>query len=135
MTTQPKTIPESHHDLLNAANIMSLATTLRDGTPQVTPVWFSFEDGYICFNTAAGRLKDKAIRANPYVAIAIVDPNNMYRYLAVRGPVEIIDDPAVGREHINQLSARYTGNPIYQGPPEEHRVKFRLAPEHVAAWG
>ncbi|MBC8162803.1 MAG: PPOX class F420-dependent oxidoreductase [Roseiflexaceae bacterium] len=134
MTHTLEPIPVTHHDLLNAANIMSLATVLKNGTPQVTPVWFSFEDGFICFNTAVGRLKDRAIRANPYVAITIVDPQNMYRYIAVRGPVEIIDDRAIGRQHINELSAKYTGDEIYSGPADEPRVKFRLAPEFVQVW-
>ena len=131
----PKPIPEPYHDLLQGAILAALATTLSDGTPQVTPVWFSYEDGYICLNTLAGRVKDKAIKARPYVAVTIVDPANPYRYLAIRGPVEVIDDPAIGRQHINALSAKYLGEPIYSGPPEERRVKFRMAPEHVFAAG
>lgn len=135
MTTTVKPIDDRYHDLLTNPIIMALATTLSDGTPQVTPVWFSYEDGYICFNTAAGRVKDKAIKARPYVAVTIVDPTNDYRYLAIRGPVEVIDDPAVGRQHINELNAKYCGNPVYPGPIEEQRVKFRMAPEHVFAAG
>ena len=50
-------IPESHRDLLERPLIMTLATTLPDGTPQATPVWFHFEEGYIYLNTAVGRLK------------------------------------------------------------------------------
>ena len=133
--TTPKAIPDQYHDLLQGPVLMALATTLSDGTPQVTPVWFSYEDGYICFNTAAGRVKDKAIKARPYVAVTMVDPKNPYRYLAIRGPVEILDDPAIGRQHINALSAKYTGNATYPGPIEEQRVKFRMAPAHVFTAG
>lgn len=133
---RPESIPEQYHDLFNGPILMALATTLNDGTPQVTPVWFSYEDGYICFNTLAGRLKDKAIKARPYVAVTIVDPANAYRYLAIRGPVEVIDDPVIGRQHIDELSAKYTSNPVYSfGLPEEQRVKFRMAPEHVFTAG
>lgn len=133
MTEMLKPIDERYHDLLTKPIIMALATTLSDGTPQVTPVWFSYEDGYICFNTAVGRVKDKAIKARPYVAVTIVDPQNGQRYLAIRGPVEVIDDPAVGRQHINELNAKYRGDPVFPGPANQQRVKFRMAPEHVFA--
>lgn len=130
--TNPESIPESHYDLLERPLVMSLATTLSDGTPQVTPVWFNMDGGDILFNSARGRLKDKAIRQNPYVAISIVDPENPYRYLAVRGPVvEITEEGA--HEHINALSLRYRGNPNYPLPAGETRVMYRLRPEHVSA--
>jgi PPOX class probable F420-dependent enzyme len=112
-------IPASHHDLLERPLIMSLATTLPDGTPQVTPVWFNYDDGKIFFNTARGRLKDRAINKTPYVAITIVDPDNMYRYLAIRGPVTMTEEG--GRDHIDLLARRYTG--------------AALIPEHVLAAG
>jgi PPOX class probable F420-dependent enzyme len=126
-------IPESHHDLLEQPLIMSLATVLPDGTPQVTPVWFNYEDGKIFFNTARGRLKDRAIVQTPYVAITIVDPTNIYRYLSVRGPVTIYEEG--GREHIDLLAKRYTGADKYPGPLSETRIKFALTPEHVLAAG
>jgi hypothetical protein len=134
-TSTPKAIPDSHMDLIEQPLIMQLATTLSDGTPQVTPVWFSYDDGHIYFNTAQGRLKDKAIRANPYVAISILDPNNPYRYISIRGPVVEIDDTH-GRAHIDLLAKRYTGADKYTfGPPTEVRIRYKLAPEHVTTMG
>lgn len=131
---KPQPIPESHIDLLERPLIMSLATTLSDGTPQVTPVWFNFQDGFVYFNSARGRLKDRAIRANPYVALVIVDPDNAYRYLAIRGPVtEITEEGA--REHIDFLAKRYRGLEKYPGPADEVRVKYKVVPEHVLANG
>jgi PPOX class probable F420-dependent enzyme len=126
-------IPASHHDLLERPLIMSLATTLPDGTPQVTPVWFNYDDGKIFFNTARGRLKDRAINKTPYVAITIVDPDNMYRYLAIRGPVTMTEEG--GRDHIDLLARRYTGAETYPGPLSETRIKLALIPEHVLAAG
>ncbi|MGB0387499.1 MAG: PPOX class F420-dependent oxidoreductase [Ardenticatenaceae bacterium] len=127
-----KPIPESGMDLIERPLVMALATTLADGTPQVTPVWFSYEDGHILFNSARGRLKDRAIRANPYVAMTIVDPNNPYHYVAIRGPVvEITEEGA--REHINALAKRYTGRDTFSGSPDEVRVIYRLKPQHVLA--
>ena len=126
-------IPESHYDLFEKKAFGHLATTMEDGTPQVTPVWVGFDGKHVLVNTARGRLKDQNIQRSPYVAIDIIDPQNPYRYLAVRGPVEMTEEGA--REHINQLSARYTGNPEYQGPKDETRVIIRITPEHVLAAG
>lgn len=134
MTDQLVQIPEAFRDLLERPIIAALATTLPDGTPQVTPVWFNFDDGYIYFNSAKGRLKDRAIRAQPYVALSIVDPDNPYRHIAIRGPVvEITEEGA--REHINFLSQRYTGVHPYPGPPTETRVRYKMSLQHVATMG
>ena len=132
---EPKAIPASHHDLLERPLVMALATTLSDGTPQVTPVWFNFDSGYIYVNSARGRLKDRNLRERPYVAVTIVDPDNIYRYLAIRGPVVEITEEG-GREHIDFLAQRYTGAERYGGmEPGMVRVKYTLAPEHVLAAG
>ncbi len=132
---EPKAIPASHYDLLERPLVSALATVLSDGTPQVTPVWFNFDSGYIYFNSARDRLKDRNLRARPYVAVTIVDPDNMYRYLAIRGPVVEITEQG-GREHIDFLAKRYTGAERYGGmEPGMVRVKYTLAPEHVLAAG
>lgn len=128
----PQTIPPKYADLIERPLLMSLATTLSDGTPQVTPVWFSYEDGHFYFNSARGRLKDKAIRANPYIAFTVVDPEDPFNWFAVRGPVvEINDDQQVARGHIDQLAKRYVGADKYGGPSSELRVRYKVAPEHV----
>ncbi len=130
-----KPIPQHYRDLVDRALVAALATTLQDGTPQVTPIWFNYEDGYILINSARGRLKDRAIRQRPYVAMSIVDPDNPYRYLAIRGPVvEITENGA--RDHIDLLAYRYKGAKRYtSGNPNEVRVKYKIAPEHVFASG
>jgi PPOX class probable F420-dependent enzyme len=127
-------IPESYRDLLERPIVAALATILPDGTPQVTPIWFNFDDGYILLNSARGRLKDRAIRKQPYVALTIIDPDDPYRYLAIRGPVvEITEEGA--REHIDQLSYRYYGRKFRVTAPDEVRVTYKLAPERVLAEG
>lgn len=129
-------IPDEYMDLMEQPIVMSLATTLPDGTPQVTPVWFSYDEdsGDVLFNSALGRLKDRAIRENPYVALVIIDPTNAYRYVAIRGPVvEITREGA--REHINALAKQYMNRDKYPGPADETRVKYRVKPEHVLARG
>jgi PPOX class probable F420-dependent enzyme len=127
-------IPESHYDLFEKKAFGHLATIMADGTPQVTPVWVSFDGEHILVNTARGRLKDRNVERNPYVAIDIIDPENPYRYVAIRGPVvETTEEGA--REHINQLSQHYNGTYPYPGPQTETRVILKIAPEHVLAAG
>jgi PPOX class probable F420-dependent enzyme len=128
----PKAIPERFRDLIAQSTPAALATTLPNGTPQVTLVWFDADDaGYIYLNSVVGRLKDKAIRANPYVALAIADATNPNRYIQLRGPVIAFNEGPKARAHINALSKRYLGLDPYPGLPDEVRVKYTLAPEHV----
>ena len=78
--------PEEYQDLLNDRSkaMLYLATIMSDGSPQVTPVWFSTEGEYILINTNEGRVKDINMKARPKVAMTIQDPNKIYRYLGVR---------------------------------------------------
>ena len=57
------------------------------GQPQVTPVWVDFDGRHVLFNTAEGRQKDKNLQRDGRVALSILDPDNPYRYLEVRGQV------------------------------------------------
>mgnify|MGYP001577375420 FL=1 len=78
-------IPETYRDLFQKRAFAHLATLMPDGTPQVTPVWCDYDGTYIRINSARGRVKDRNMRRNPQVALGIMDPDNPYRYLAVRG--------------------------------------------------
>ena len=90
-----------------------LATTMPDGSPQVTPVWFNTDGKNILINTAKGRIKDVNMRVRPQVAIAIPDPNNPYRYLQIRGRVvDIIEDGA--DTHFDEVAIAYTGKPLFK---------------------
>ena len=129
-------IPAAYHDLLDRPIVAALGTSMADGSPHVTPVWFSFADDLFYVNAAIGRIKDKNIKARPYVSLLIVDPANAYRYVAVRGPVIDISDAQIGREHINFLSNRYFGRPIYRSDdPNEIRARYTIQPVHVSAMG
>ncbi len=127
-------IPHAYLDLFEKKAFGHLATVMSDGTPQVTPVWVSFDGEHVLVNTARGRLKDRNIEKVPYVAIDVIDPDNPYRYVAIRGPVvEMTEEGA--REHINELSRRYRGVYPYPGPANETRVIIKIATEHVLAQG
>ncbi len=125
-------IPEQYQDLLRDETnaFLYLSTIMKDGTPQVTPVWFNWDGQNILINSAKGRLKDKNMRARPQVALVIADPKNPYRYIQVRGKVvDVVEEGA--REHINALNLKYTGSSDYPGPKDEVRVIYRIEAEHI----
>lgn len=131
-----KTVPAAYMDLITKPLVASLGTTMADGTPQVTPVWFSYADGLFYVNAATGRIKDKNIRRSLFAALMIVDTAQPYRYLAVRGPVIDISDAAVGLQHINELCFRYTGNPVYSlQSPNEIRARYTIRPDSLSTMG
>ncbi|HTV50724.1 MAG TPA: PPOX class F420-dependent oxidoreductase, partial [Steroidobacteraceae bacterium] len=69
--------------------LAALATTMPDGSPQVTPVWFDWDGKHLRVNTAKGRVKQRNMQQGSRVALAIVDPDNPYRYVQVRGRVAL----------------------------------------------
>lgn len=130
-------IPEKFHDLLkdDKQAFLELATTMSDGTPQVTPVWFNYDGDYLLINSAKGRVKDQNMRARPAVACLIVDPENPYRYVQIMGEVEeIVEDKEIAERHINDLSEKYQGE---RGYPigDDVRVQYRIKPEQVSTMG
>lgn len=128
-------IPASHLDLFSKKALAHLATIMPDGTPQVSPVWVDFDGEHVLVNSARGRQKDRNMVARPHVAMNIQDPDDLYRYLLVRGPVaEITTEGAV--EHIDKLSLKYTGNPKYRDlVPGEIRVIYKIRPDRVKVGG
>src|ERR1700679_2104415 len=82
------TIPEKYLPLLTEKKALaSLATLMPDGSPQVTPVWFLYKDGKFTVNNARGRVKDRNMTVNARVALSIVDPDNGYSHVSLRGKV------------------------------------------------
>jgi PPOX class probable F420-dependent enzyme len=129
------TIPESHRDLLEDKKraFVYLATLMPNGTPQVTPVWFDTDGTHILINTAVGRVKDYNMHARPPVALCIADPDNLYRYVQIRG--RVVASTRVGAvEHINTLSQKYRGHP-YDLAPGQVRIIYKILPERVDAHG
>ena len=129
------TIPETYRDLLTKKSFAHVATIGRDGSPQVTPVWVDYDGTHVRFNTAKGRLKDKNLRRNPSVALAISDPDNPYRYLQVRGRVTEVTESGADA-HIDSLAKKYLGKDKYPyRQPGEVRVIYKVAPDRVQTMG
>ncbi len=128
-------IPESHADLLDALTVANIATIGPKGEPQVNPVWFEWDGETINLSQNDSKQKYKNLQANPKVAVSILDPENPYRYLEVRGVVsEVVDDADYA--FINRQAQRYTKEETFGGlQPGEKRVVVKITPERTSAMG
>ena len=128
-------IPEKYRDLFQKRAFASLGTLMPDGSPQVTPVWCDFDGEYVIFNSAKGRRKDRNVRRDPRVALAIMDPENPYRYLEIRGHVVEITEQGADT-HIDKMTKKYLGVDKYPyRQPGEVRVMYKIRPEHTTTMG
>jgi PPOX class probable F420-dependent enzyme len=106
----------------------NLATVMPDGSPQVTPVWFDYTDGHVRINTARGRVKDKNMGREARVALAILDPDNPYHHLQIRGKIVKVSE-AGADAHIDSLTKKYMGKDSYPfRRPGEVRVIYEIEP-------
>ena len=129
-------IPEQYLDLLTTKKpLANIATTMPDGSPQVTPVWFDYTNGKIRINTARGRVKARNMKVGAKVALAIIDPDNTFRYIAIRGKV-VAEDEKEADAHIDSLAKKYLNQDKYPfRQPGEKRVSYVIEPESVHGQG
>lgn len=121
---------------LEAPHPAVLATVSSRGMPQATPVWFVVDGDHILINTSRGRVKLRNLQRHPHLALTVVDPQNMYRYVQIQGRVVRIDREAGARD-IDRLSQRYMGRPYsYMGGDRpEDRVSLLIEPLSVSGMG
>lgn len=131
------TVPEARRDLLESPICATMVTLLPDGMPHASVVWFKYEDDHLWVSIGAGSQKHRNLQQDGRVAFTIIDPQNPYRYLEVRGELaELL--PEGGQELLDELSLRYTGQKYYGGfAPEEARrnpmVIARIRPTRLRA--
>ncbi|HZU45047.1 MAG TPA: PPOX class F420-dependent oxidoreductase [Terriglobales bacterium] len=131
----PDVIPDKFRDLFQKRAFANLATIMPDGRPQVTPVWVDYDGSRILVNTAKGRVKDKNMRRDPRVSVAISDPDNPYRYLEVRGKVSEVTENGADA-HIDKMAKKYLDKEKYPfRQPGEVRVIFKITPEKTSSNG
>lgn len=124
-------IPQEFLDLFEKKSFAQLATLMPDGSPQVTPVWIDYDGTYLLVNSAKGRQKDLNMRRDPRVAVSIQDPEDPYRYLQVRGTVEVITQEGAD-EHIDGRAKHYLGLEKYPHREQgEIRVIYKIRPDQV----
>ena len=135
------TIPDAYRDLIDGPVVATLATSFANGQPHTTAVWCSYDGDLISIVTSRGLQKEKNMRANPLVSLMLIDPQNPYRYLEVRGTtVEIAEAGAI--EKLNEHTRIYTGKPTYYGhivPAEDEgsrtHVICKIRPDKVITNG
>jgi PPOX class probable F420-dependent enzyme len=129
------TIPDKFLDLFSKRSFGMFGTIMPDGHPQVTPVWVDLQDGEVIVNTAKGRQKDHNVRRDPRITITLIDPDNPYRYLEIRGRVTDITEQGAD-EHIDKMAMKYMGKEKYPfRARNEVREILKIRPEHVSAFG
>ena len=124
---------DNYLDLLQQKKAFAdLATIMPDGTPQVTPVWFDYNAGKIRVNTAKGRVKARNLKPGVPVALAIMDPDNSYRYVQIRGRVVSAQESGADA-HIDALAKKYLGKDKYPfRSPGEVRIMYEIEPISVS---
>ena len=129
-------IPDKYLDLMNDKIAFAhLATLMPDGSPQVTPVWFDYVGGAIRVNSARGRVKDRNMKEGARVALSILDPDNPYRYLQIRGRVRRVTEDGAAA-HIDSLAKKYLDKDKYPfAQPGDVRVIYEIEPERVSGMG
>jgi PPOX class probable F420-dependent enzyme len=130
MTTSE--IPASHADLLNA-QIGVLGTVGSSGRPQLSAIWFLAEDGTVKFSLNNARQKTKNLQANPKASFLIFDPANPYKYIELRGDVEVTLDEDYS--FADKVGAKYNANLRDRDQPGDTRVTVTLKAACVVAWG
>lgn len=129
-------IPADFLDLLTEKKAFANIATLQpDGSPQVTPVWFDYTNGVVRVNTAKGRIKARNLSVGSRVALSILDPDNPYRYIQIRGSVsKETTDGAVA--HIDSLAKKYLGKDVYPWHnAKDTRVIYEITPSAAQTMG
>lgn len=119
--------------IIKDKNFAFLGTIMKDGRPQVSPIWIDIDDNnnIILFNTAQGRIKHKNISRDPRVSLSLVDKNNPYSMVTIQGTV--IEQTTIGAdEHIDKLAKKYLNIDRYPShSPSIKRVICKIRPEKM----
>lgn len=125
-------LSEKVRKLFEDPNYLFVGTVNQDGSPQVTPVWTDVSNGYIRFNTAVGRAKERNLRRDPRVGLSITEGGNPWNKADVRGRVVDFIEGEEADKQIDDLSEKYMGQRPYPWRnPEEQRVIVVIEPERV----
>jgi len=124
-------MPEELVKLLRRPVLCYLATTMPDGSPQLTQTWVDTDGEHVLINSVLTHVKTRNIQRDPRVALTVTDPDRPRSYFQVRGRVlEVRTEGAV--EHIDELSLRYLGGPYpWFGGRDQVRVVFVIEPERI----
>jgi len=119
--------------IIKDKNFAFLGTIMKDGRPQVSPIWIDIDDNnnIILFNTAQGRIKHKNISRDPRISLSLINKNNPYSMVTIQGTV--IEQTTKGAdEHIDKLAKKYLNTDRYPShSPSVQRVICKIKPEKM----
>src|ERR671918_3039137 len=115
--------------LFQGGNWVFISTLSKDGSPHITPVWADMEEDLILVNTFESSAKNKNTKKDPRIAISVVENNNPYNMVSIKG--RVIDQTAEGAdEHLKKLAKKYLGiGKYYYREPNRRRVILKIKPE------
>jgi PPOX class probable F420-dependent enzyme len=119
------------HRLFQGRNLAFISTLSKDGSPHITPVWADMEGDLILINTFETSAKNKNITKDPRIAIAVVENNNPYNMVSIKG--RVVEQTTEGAdEHLKKLAKRYLGiGKYYYRKPNHKRIILKIKPEKV----
>ncbi len=124
------TIPEDFHPLLHSTAVAFVSTIGGSGAPQVTPMWFVYDD-HVQFSLVSGRQKLRNLQRDPRLAVLVVDPARPTFYIELRGHVEMVEDPELTLER--RVSMKYTGGWSDGETPDTMRYAATVHVERVTS--
>jgi hypothetical protein len=137
LTTQNRDseIPKNYRDLLDSTVLAHVATIGPHGEPQNNPVWFDWDGEHVKFSQTKARQKSRNLNGDPRIALSIVDPENPYRYLEVRGEVTRVEEDS-NINFISAMAKKYMGVERYPYHlPSDERVVVFVKPRHTTHMG
>lgn len=127
-------LPDDARAIIDEPHLADLVTLMKDGSPQVTPLWIDRDGDVVRVNTAEGRQKALNLRRDPRVALLILDRNDGFRWVQIRGRVVEIISGQEARDHIESLAQKYVGR-SYTGRDGETRMMIKIEADHVSVAG
>ena len=125
------TLSEAQQKFLFDKNFAHFVTLMKDGTPQVTPVWIDYDGKHVLVNSEQKRVKTRNVERDPRVALSIADMQNPYSFIEIRGRVVDITTEGAA-DHIDKMAKKYMGQDKYPlNKPGDVRVIFKIEPEQV----
>ncbi|RPI81818.1 MAG: PPOX class F420-dependent oxidoreductase [Nitrosopumilales archaeon] len=119
-------------EFFEGKNFAFLSSLMKDGSPHVTPTWVDIEDNNILINTALGRIKQTNISRDPRIALSIIDQDNQYEMVTIRGKVTEQITGDVAEKHIDKLARKYINQDKYpRRSKNEQRVILKIKPEKI----
>jgi PPOX class probable F420-dependent enzyme len=100
---------EQREFLSRGTRTAKLATTMRDGSPHVMPVWFVLEGDELVFNTHTHTVKGRNLTRDPRASILVDDEHPPFAFVHMRGRVTLSEDPDELLRTATEIAGRYMG--------------------------